>query len=227
MMQLAQIAGNNGTPTTYLALSAVLAFLVFLTFWREMSSGDQTQFFERTFAVISFAGSRVVIVLFTGAMIAERGAPPMLYMLLNLVCLYLTVVCMPGAFRTPDGDARKEHVGVGSIPDIRAFRIQVFLFAVAGAAVYIFAPKPGLGGSTFSGLAAATMFAATLRVLVRFVRTVRSLRRDYHVVLITFTGFCAASFFLLVGASLLRGDVAVVMLQAARRPTSLRYWRRC
>ena len=54
MVQFAEIGTTNGAPTTYLALSAVLVFLVLLTFWREMSSGSQSQFFTRSFAALSF-----------------------------------------------------------------------------------------------------------------------------------------------------------------------------
>ena len=80
MVSIAQIGNTDGAPTTYLALSAVLVFLVFLTFWREMSSGSQSQFFTRTFSALSFVGSRLVAVIFAGAMVAGGSDPPMLFM---------------------------------------------------------------------------------------------------------------------------------------------------
>ena len=86
MVVFADLGGTNGAPTTYLALSGVLVFLVFLAFWREMSSGSPSQFFTRSMVALSFVGSRLVAVIFTGAMIADRAAPPPLAQKLSLAC---------------------------------------------------------------------------------------------------------------------------------------------
>jgi signal transduction histidine kinase/putative methionine-R-sulfoxide reductase with GAF domain len=218
MVLFAEIGSTNGAPTTYLTLSAVLVFLVFLTFWREMSSGSQSQFFTRSFAALSFVGSRLVAVIFTGAIIAERGAPPPLFMLLNFACLYMAAVCMPvnrPQSTSGGGDgADNAEDDTGSIR--RRFRTHTVLFAVAGAVAYFIIPKPGLDGYATSWLVTAVLGAATIRVFMEIVRGVRFVARDLHVALFASIGFYAASWLLVMGASVFKGDAAVVLLQAAR-----------
>jgi signal transduction histidine kinase/HD-GYP domain-containing protein (c-di-GMP phosphodiesterase class II) len=218
MVQFAAIGSANGAPTTYLALSAVLVFLVFLTFWREMSSGSQGQFFTRSFSALSFVGSRVVSVIFTGAMIAGRGAPPPLFMLLNFASLYLAALCMPvgkkdsspsgaTAAADPTEDAESIH---------SRFRTQTLLFAIAGAAAYVVLPKPEFAGYTLSWLAAAVFGAATFSVTMEIVRSVRFVARDLHLAMLAWIGFLTASWLCVVVASVLQGNAAAVMLQAGR-----------
>jgi signal transduction histidine kinase/HD-GYP domain-containing protein (c-di-GMP phosphodiesterase class II) len=218
MVQFAEIGTTNGAPTTYLALSAVLVFLVFLTFWREMSSGSQSQFFTRSFAALSFVGSRLVAVIFTGAMIADRGAPPPLFMLLNFACLYMAAACLP-VYR------RESRTGSGAGAEMsdedaehsrRGFRTQTMLFAVAGAVIYIIAPKPGIAVFSLSWIATAALGAATIRVFMEVAKAVRFVAKDLHVPMFAWVGFLAASWLLVIGASIFKGDAAVVMLQAAR-----------
>jgi len=220
MVSIAQIGNTDGAPTTYLALSAVLVFLVFLTFWREMSSGSQSQFFTRTFSALSFVGSRLVAVIFAGAMVAGGGDPPMLFMLLNFACLYMAAVCMPGSKRV---DTATSDVGGDTGRSAnknerprRRFRAQVVVFAVAGAAIYVFVPKPEFAALSWAGLGTAVLFAGTIRVLIELVRAVQFFRPELRVVLLSLIAFLSTSWLLVVAASLTGGTVASVMLQASR-----------
>jgi signal transduction histidine kinase/HD-GYP domain-containing protein (c-di-GMP phosphodiesterase class II) len=220
MTLLAQVTGSNGTPTTYLTLSAVLVFLVFLTFWREMSSGDHSQFFQRTFAALSFAGSRLVAVIFSGAIIADAGTPPSLFMLLNFACFYLVALCLPSSFmRGAEEDWRGTNVNESdenTTAARRTLRIQTVMYAIAGGVVYALIPKPGFVGLTLSGLAATMLFVATVRVVVYIAGRFRGAPKEIQAALYAWITFVTAAWLLMVGASLLRGDVAAVMLQAAR-----------
>ena len=76
-------------PTTYLVLGGVLVALVFLTLWREAAATSGAQFFSRTLAALAFGTSRVTVVVFTGAMTAATGGPPLLYVLLTMLPLLL------------------------------------------------------------------------------------------------------------------------------------------
>lgn len=220
MMPIAQIGNASGAPTTYLALSAVLVFLVFLTFWREMNSGSQSQFFTRTFSALSFVGSRLVAVIFAGAIIGGSSDPPMLFMLLNFACLYMAAVCMPvsnpvdTATSSEGGDA--ERRASENERSRRRFRVQVVLFAAAGAAIYLFIPKPEAAALSLAGVGAATLFAGTIRVFIEMVRAVHFFRPELRVVLLSLIAFLIASWLLVVAASLTDGTAASVMLQASR-----------
>jgi signal transduction histidine kinase/HD-GYP domain-containing protein (c-di-GMP phosphodiesterase class II) len=218
MLLFAEIGNANGTPTTYLALSAVLVFLVFLTFWREMSSGSPSQFFTRSFAALAFVGSRLVAVVFTGAMIAERGAPPPLFMLFNFACLYLAAVCLPVRPRraSPAASGNTEISDEEEEGLRKSFRTQTVLFAIGGAVAYVLIPKPGLDGYTPSWLAAAALGAATIRVLMELIRGVRLVAKDLHLALFAWIGFFSASWLLVMGASAFHGNTAAVLLQVAR-----------
>ena len=51
-----QMPASIEAPTTYMALGSVLAVLLFLTLWREMSTTKTSEFFPRSFAALSFVG---------------------------------------------------------------------------------------------------------------------------------------------------------------------------
>jgi signal transduction histidine kinase/HD-GYP domain-containing protein (c-di-GMP phosphodiesterase class II) len=217
MVHFAEIGTANGAPTTYLALSAVLVFLVFLTFWREMSSGSQSQFFTRSFAALSFVGSRLVAVIFTGVIIAERTAPPPLFMLLNFICLYMAAQCLPATgSKPPTGPNHGDDLDLDEDAYRRRFRTQTLLFAIAGAVIYLVMPKPGFAVYSLSWLATAALGAASIRVFLELFRVVRFVPRDLHLAMFAWIGFLSASFLLVTGASVLKGNAAVVLLQAAR-----------
>jgi signal transduction histidine kinase/HD-GYP domain-containing protein (c-di-GMP phosphodiesterase class II) len=214
MVQFAAMGNTNGTPTTYLTLSLVLVFLVFLTFWREMSAGSQSQFFTRSIAALSFVGSRLVAVIFTAAMISERSAPPMLYMLLNFACVYLAAICLPAS--ASEANAGGADTG-GEEEDARQkFRAQTVVFAIAGALVYVVAPKPGFVGFTLAGAANAALGLATIRVFMEMARTVKFAPQELRVPLFAWIAFLAASWLLVVMAGALNGTIAAAMLQASR-----------
>ena len=78
MVQFMQASPDGGASTTYLSLAAVMSVLVFLSMWRELSSGDGRQFFPRMFAATAFVASRAVVVIFAGALVVTTTEPPLL-----------------------------------------------------------------------------------------------------------------------------------------------------
>jgi signal transduction histidine kinase/HD-GYP domain-containing protein (c-di-GMP phosphodiesterase class II) len=220
MIQFAQIPTSLETPTTYLALSAVLAFLVFLTLWREMSSGNSSQFFPRTFSVLSFVASRLVVVIFSSAMVAGRGGPPMLFMLLNFSCLYLAANCVTTS-ETVSGDSVGDDSGQSKTNqrfrgNFNTLRMQAVLYGLIGILVYIAIPKPELAGFSVEGFTTVFLAGATVRVIIQLVRFVRQSEKDLKMALFALVGFLTASWLLVIGAGVFRGDLAAVLLQSAR-----------
>jgi signal transduction histidine kinase/HD-GYP domain-containing protein (c-di-GMP phosphodiesterase class II) len=220
MVQLAQITAATEAPTTYMALSAVLVFLVFLSLWREMSSGSQGQFVPRTISVLSFVGSRLVAIVFSGVIIASQGTPPLLFMLLNFLCFYMAATCVTRPAVNADDERESTDTPnrseLETIAARRALRVQAMIFAAAGAAIYAVAPKPHFLGITFGGVVGAMLFGATIRVFAYLVHVVRLVFKELRMALFAVVTFLAVSWLLVIAASFFEGNASVVMLQAAR-----------
>ncbi len=220
MIQFAQITTSPETPTTYMALSAVLAFLVFLTLWREMSSGSTSQFFPRTFGALSFVASRLVVVIFSSAMVAETGGPPMLFMLLNFTCLYLAASCLTTVDEDSDDSGGENSGQTETNQRIRAnfntLRMQAVIYGLIGVSVYIAVPKPALLGFSMAGFTTAFLAGSTVRVIIQLGRFARRAEKDLRMALFALVGFLTASWLLVVGAGFVSGNLAIILLQAAR-----------
>jgi signal transduction histidine kinase/HD-GYP domain-containing protein (c-di-GMP phosphodiesterase class II) len=221
MFQPANLASTPEAPTTYMTLTAVLAFLVFLTLWREMSSGNGSRFFTRSSSALSFVGSRLVAVIFSSAMIAGSGGPPVLFMLLNFLCLYLAASCLPETDRNRE-DEKDEDSDTASPPPAAALvsfntlRIQIVLWGVVGLAAYVAVPRPFSLGYSVTTLATAFLLGSTLRIVIYLFRFIRTSKPALRMPLFALVSFVAASWLLVVSAGVLQGSIAVVLLQAAR-----------
>jgi signal transduction histidine kinase/HD-GYP domain-containing protein (c-di-GMP phosphodiesterase class II) len=214
-----------GTPTTYLVVGAVLTALVFLTLWREAVTTNSSQFFSRTLAALSFGTSRITAVLFTSAMLETAAGPPVLYMLLNFVCLYLAARILPelGDVRTPTPDPLDGKDGAGRSEDDadngaawRAVKYQTAVFGLTAGLVYVVVPQAQSGGVTFLGLVTAVLLGATVRVSGSLFSTAKSAAREIRPVMFLLVGSLTVSWMFVVAAGTTIGVAAEVMVRAAQ-----------
>ncbi|HET6347660.1 MAG TPA: HD domain-containing phosphohydrolase [Candidatus Krumholzibacteria bacterium] len=204
----------DGNPTTYLTLCGVLVVLVFLTLWREAMTAGTTYFFRRTLAALSFVTSRITVVVFSGAMIAGETGPPFLYLLLNLVCLYLTAQCLPPAFED-NNPARLAEAEPESVRSWRTIQFQTLLFGLTGGLVYALVPQAS--GATFkwTGFLIALIIGATVRVSVAIFSSSRLAPREVKPSLYVLAGSLCASWLLVVAAGTV-ADGSAFSLRAAQ-----------
>jgi signal transduction histidine kinase/putative methionine-R-sulfoxide reductase with GAF domain len=225
---IAHVAGV-ATPTTYLVVGGVLVVLVFLTLWRETVTTNSTQFFARTLAALAFGTSRITAVVFTGAMIATPAGPPVLYMLLNFVCLYLAARCLPSLCNTcppacdPLAGDESEPTGKERADDAaeadtawRAVRYQTAVFGLTAGLVYAVIPQAQAGGISMSGLATAILLGATVRVSGALIATARTAMREVRPVLYVLVGALTASWLMVVAAGATSGWGAAAFVRAAQ-----------
>jgi signal transduction histidine kinase/putative methionine-R-sulfoxide reductase with GAF domain len=192
----------EAVPTTYITLCGVLAVLLFLTLWREAMSAGTTYFFERTLAALAFVTSRITVVVFTGAIVAGEAGPPFLYLLLNLVCVYLAAQCLP------TGIEELRRIRSGSTPDTdselatgwRSVQFQTLLFGLSGGLVYALAPQASAATFTWTGFLTAMIIGATVRVSVAMFSSARLSVREVKPTLYVLAGALCASWLLVVAA---------------------------
>ena len=229
MMQPIVIAHitESSIPTTYLLVGGVLSALVLLTLWREAVSTNSSQFFSRTLAAFAFGTSRITAVVFTGAMIAAPAGPPVLYILLNFVCLYLIARCLPSLCHTsqPAGDpvdddprAGKQRAEEAADTDTawRAVKYQTAVFGLTAGLVYVVVPQAQGGGITFLGLVTAALIGATVRVSGALVSTAKTALREVRPVLFLLVGTLTASWLFVVAAGATTGAGSAIFVRAAQ-----------
>ena len=218
-VQFMQITANVEAPTTYMALGAVLAVLVFLTLWREMATTNTSEFFPRSIAALTFVASRVLVIIFTAALVDDHASPPLLYVFLNLVCLYLAAGSIPDAIREAESWQSDSPFTApeddGSRDSRRALNYQVAIFGLLGALVYIVVPRVG-GDASFGGFLNMVFMAATIRVVIELFRLARSSRSELRYTLMALVGSLSVSWILVVAASAFKGAMALHLLQGAR-----------
>jgi len=220
MVQFMQASPDGGASTTYLSLAAVMSVLVFLSMWRELSSGDGRQFFPRMFAATAFVASRAVVVIFAGALVVTTTEPPLLYIVLNFLALYLAAGSVLG--RSTD-DAMMMVAGPGGTGETdqrytldRSYRFQAAVYALLGALVYVVMPKPEMLGFSVSGFVTAAVAGATFRVIVHLFASIRYAAKPLQGLLVALVFFLTASWLLVIGASINEGADAAFMIRASR-----------
>jgi signal transduction histidine kinase/putative methionine-R-sulfoxide reductase with GAF domain len=219
-----QLAAIN-TPTTYLALGGVLAVLVFLTLWREMATTSTGMFFPRSFAALSFVVSRVLVVIFSAALAERHAPPPLFYVALNFICLYLAAVSMPSYLNHTNtgasGGARPVS-GLGPLreeldsQEIRSLNFQAAVFGIGGAVVYLIVPAAGGFDFTLGGFTGAVLLAATIRVNLFLFTQARHAVPELRQTLVALVASLTASWLLVVAASAFVGDLSLLLLQLSR-----------
>jgi hypothetical protein len=219
MVQFMQITANVEAPTTYMALGAVLAVLVFLTLWREMATTNTSAFFPRSIAALAFVASRVLVIIFTAALVDDHAPPPLLYVFLNLVCLYLAAGTVPSPMRPVEG-ADDDRTFAQTADDDggdrrRALNYQVAIFGLLGALVYIVVPRVG-GDASLGSFLNMVFMAATIRVIIELFRLARGARAELRYTLVALVASLSASWILVVAASAFEGNVALHLLRGAR-----------
>jgi hypothetical protein len=225
---------DGGTPTTYLALCGVLVTLVFLTLWREAMTATTSQFFARTLAALAFLTSRITVVVFSGAMIAGTASPPVLYLLLNFVCLYLAAQSLPGgladiaaAMKRPgpapaerDAGAAAEAdeagpAGRGAAADNwRAVQYQTALFGLTGGLVYAVVPQASAVAFTWTGFLTAVLLGATVRITGALFSAAREATRDVRPAVFVMAGALSASWLCIVAAGSAPASAALLIRSA-------------
>jgi len=245
MTHFMQAGAGMHAPTTYMALGAVLTFLLFLTLWREMATTNMRGFFPRSFAALAFFGSRVLVIIFSASLITTVSAPPVMYMVVNLVCLYLAMVALPEAVRTSILDPKpepEETPGAGAAPEepaaapaihryvgialawwhaareryLRNFHVQAGLSALGALILYLALPHSGWVGDTPTAVLSFLILGATVRVVVEMFRTVDAAEGGFRRIAQVMVISLTASWLFVVLASLQSGTVAAVLLQGSR-----------
>lgn len=224
MIQLMQISSGHGAPTTYMALSGVLAFLVFMTIWRDAISSGFGSFFSRTFAAIAFLGSRIVAIIFSGSLVSASVAPPALYMILNFICLYLAAGDIPAVskrYARISKYAKDDSLEISEKQrDLRwrtrkrTLNIQALVLALIAAAVYLLSPKPGV--NTLNGITAAMLFGATVRVLAYLMQSTARNVSDMGILMRALFIFLTSSWLAVIFASFTEGTTASFFLHLSR-----------
>jgi signal transduction histidine kinase/response regulator RpfG family c-di-GMP phosphodiesterase len=223
----AQVQGG-GSPTTYIALFSVLVSVVLLTLWRESITTSSTGFFERTVATLAFITSRIAVVVFTSAMVEEHAGAPFLFVLMNLVCLYLAAECLPRDLdaerarkRAPAGtQARAEDEEAPPVrsryDEWRSARYQALVFGLLGGLAYAIVPQAGGVKFTWLGVLAAIALGATVRVSGALFLVARSAGREVRSALFVFTTALTASWLFVVAAGATGGSSAAMLIKAAQ-----------
>ncbi|MDH3198549.1 MAG: ATP-binding protein [Candidatus Krumholzibacteria bacterium] len=216
---------SMNAPTTYLALGGVLAVLVFLTLWREMATTSTGMFFPRSFAALSFVVSRVLVVIFTAALVERHAPPPLFYITLNFMCLYLAAVSMPSYLGQASAGASDDARPVRALSplreeldsqEIRSLNFQAAVFGIAGAVVYLIVPAAGGFDFTLGGFAGAVLLAATIRVNLFLFTQARRAVPELRQTLVALVASLTASWLLVIAASAFVGGLSMLLLQLSR-----------
>jgi len=212
-------------PTTYLAVGGVLAVLVFLTLWREMVTTSAGMFFPRSFGALTFVVSRILVVIFSAALVGRHTPPPLFYVALNFICLYLAALCLP-SFLDRTGKVATEILRPAHALDplreeldsqeMRSLNFQTAVFGIAGAVVYLIVPAAGGFDFTLGGFMGAVLLAATIRVNLFLFTRARHAPPELRQTLVALIASLTASWLLVVGASAFVGSVSLFFLQLSR-----------
>lgn len=209
-------------PTTYLWLSSALALLVVLTLWREATTAHTGMFFSRSFAALAFVCSRLLAVVFTGAIVARPGFPPVAYMALNLLCLFLTAYSLEGAVadinsltNAPAADeaAPGGRNGRGTFKSLRA---HALLWGLVGMLGYWVVPHPGGLGYSAAGFVTTVLFTATCGLVVSLAMAVGRVARQMRGLLSALVVGLVVSWLLVIAAAYSAGNLALNLLRASR-----------
>jgi len=223
-----QIAQGNGIPVTYLTLAGTLGFLIIVTMWREESMAHTGMFFSRSFAALAFVTSRVVVTIFSASLLAAATFPPVAYMFLNLVCMFLVAYSVRALATIPEGVLRPQDEGglerTEGAPDeaevakavLRGLRKQTLLWALVGLLGYWIVPRPGDTGYSLLGFVNTVLFAATAGASVHLFRTLRYVAKELRLAFAAMGTFIVTSWLLVIGASYSDATAAHVMLGAAQ-----------
>jgi len=228
---LMSIALQHGVPTTYLALSGALSLLVLLTLWREEATARTGMFFSRSFAALAFLTSRLLVVVFTGAILGSSTVPPVAYMFLNFVCLFLAIYSIQEASRRADGLLRSPRsADADAIADtaepesneevsravLRSLRTRSVAWGAVGVLAYWVMPRPEGVGYSVVGVLDAVFLTATLGVSGAFVLSLRRVVPQVRFAIACMTVALVGSWLLIIGASYASGTLARVLLEGAR-----------
>ena len=163
-------ATSIAVPTTYLSLAGVLSFLVLLTLWRETKLVPGRMFFPRSFAALAFVISRLLVVVFSGAIVAGPVFPPVVYMALNFACVFLLAYSMHETVRATiqavqqargdidaeDDDSTAEDNAAANRAVLKTLRSHALIWGAVGLLGYWVVPHPGNSGYSVAGLVDAT-----------------------------------------------------------------------
>ncbi len=226
MMQplvIAHITASSA-PINYLVVSGVLVTLVFLSLWRETLATNSSQFFARTLAALAFATSRIGAVVFTATMVAEPAGPPLVYVLLNFLCLYLLASCMPVRRKDAQAVAKDEsedrdpgettRARDAADAQWRAVRYQTVVFGLTGGLIYSVVPHSG--ETVLADLVCAVLLGATVRVSAALVSSAAGCLRDVRPAAVLLVGSLIASWVLLVIAGTTSGPAASTLIRVAQ-----------
>jgi signal transduction histidine kinase/response regulator RpfG family c-di-GMP phosphodiesterase len=197
--------GTEGAPATYITLCGVLVVLMFLTLWREALTAGPTHFFERTVAALAFVTSRITVVVFTNAIIASETGPPLLYLLLNLACLYLAAQCLPVGIDDNGAPRLRGRDEGESASSWRSVQFQTLLFGLTGGLVYALAPQASGTAFTWNGFLTSLIIGATVRVSVALFSATRPAVREVKPTLYVLAGALCASWLCVVAAGTFGG----------------------
>jgi signal transduction histidine kinase/putative methionine-R-sulfoxide reductase with GAF domain len=155
------------------------------------------------------------VVVFSGAMTMGVGGPPVLYLLLNFMCLYLAASCLPATL-VEMGVVRRDGEGEAAdlLADWRSVRYQTAVFGLTGGLVYVVLPQTA--GVTFLGLISAILLGATIRISGALVSMARSSLREARPVMFVLMGSLIVSWLLVVAAGTVSGAYAGALIKAAQ-----------
>ena len=219
---------SGGSPTTYIALFSVLVAVVMLTLWRESITTSSAGFFERTLATLAFITSRIAVVVFTGAMVNEHAGAPFLFVLMNLVCLYLAAECLPRGLdaeraRNRESDEAEAQVEGEETPaprtrydEWRSARYQTLVFGLIGGLAYAIVPQASGVKFTWLGVLAAIALGATVRVSGALFLVARYAGKEVRSALFVLTSALTASWLFVVAAGATSGSSAAMLIKAAQ-----------
>lgn len=211
------------TPSTYMAVGGVLLLLVMLTLWREMATDNTGEFYHRSFGALTFAVSRAMVIVFSASLVGSHTLPPLMFVVLNLVCMYLAVRSMPFAIAAvgealdladhPD-DTPAESPAIYMSGERRTLQYQMALFALAGALVYVVIPHTG--GGSLRGFINVLLLVATVRAYLEMLRVANTARNEMRLFLILMTAALITSWIAIIGTSAFTGVVSVFLLRVSR-----------
>ncbi len=219
MNQHVQMASVPGVPTEYLVVAGVLIALVFLSLWRETIVTNSSLFFARTMAALSFATSRISVIVFAASMMAAPMGAPFIYVLLNFVSLYLVARCMPAnapESRGAEDDGSDAAATRAPGGEWRAVKFQTAFFGLTAGLVYVVVPQANHGAFSALGFLTAIVLGGTVRVSGALFRSAHNAIAEVRPVLFVLVASLVASWLFIVAAGTTSGTTTVALIKAAQ-----------
>ncbi len=222
-MHLFMSISGTELPSTYLLLTLVLSALVLMSIWREMSTLNGPMFLTRSGSALAFVSSRIVAVVFSTAMLADSGSPPVVYTILNLTGLLLAAICVPSAVKSykvvdkeDSPEVQREVLQRWEMLERRRLLRSALIAAGVGVVVAAMVAVVSRASLSFSDFVNIVLFVATARVTASLFQASSEAIQEIKPSLLALMGFLTLSWVMVAIAALTDGATAHYMLLGSR-----------